>query len=301
MKTFTQALFEKDGLCEGVQLFQSQSDLAREVLAVRRGEARVNPVKATEQELVNVRAFINQVLHRRRSLSDKLRTLIFQAVTRRLPPKVDHNTVKARLNEVLDIFAATNKTLGKLNDSFEEFAALRLEGEKADIHFILNFQPAELAQGKHANALTTELIERLRLTGPADAISQTKRYIFYLSTRIVAERFWLNLHRVLGKRGLTSLDAAVRLQRASEIVVPALEVFTVDPILCIHPTVVYDPERQERRGFVLYYHPEEKVSVARFSQEALALWYQHHYLPLTTYPKRFGVEQVKWADVQQLI
>lgn len=301
MKALTRILFEKDGLCEGIRLFKSQADLAREILAIKKSEPHTAQARSTEQKLVNIRAYINQVLKRRRTCSDNLRCLIVQAVSRRLPLTVDHGLAEARLNEALDSFAASDFARDKLDDSFEEFVDLRMEGEKAGVHFILNFQPAELTQGPRASALTEELVERLRLTGPLGEISQPKRYIFYLSARIVAERFWLNLHLFLGKKGLSSFEASERLQKASVGDAPALVVNTVDPVLCVHPTVVYDPEQQERRGFTLYYHPEEKVSVARMSQESVALWYHHHYLPLTTYPKRFGVEPVRWVDVQHLV
>jgi len=288
----------------GGPLFTSQVDLAEQVVKAR-GQNH-NKVEST-------RSLINQVLRGRSALSVSLQQAIETAVRARLEARLeDAVEVATAMERLAEEFAQSEQT--KPLDEEEEFEALDREGKKAAVHFILNFEPAEIIASEKAEILKNELAERLGLVSTPEEPKSEVKYIFYVPDPVVAQRLWMKLHEFLIRKNVK--EPAERLADVSGS--NNLEVWTAPPCACVHPTVVFDPEKPERRGFVLYYHRDNRVSVARMSPESLNQWIKFVYYPLTQnrglildekgeligddrVKARNEAKRVRWEDVQQHI
>jgi hypothetical protein len=285
----TQLLFERSFGPDARPLFASQSDLAKSIIEVE-----------GKGELESTRAFVNQVIRGRRPPSDRFKDSIEKAVSERLSKRrlsaEDVEYVTRKLADAIDLGAIDPE---KPLDDKKEFGALKEESERATVHFILTIRPAELRPNStKAEHLKEDLAERLGLMGsqhtePHKGKDAKKvRYIFNVPDELIARALWNSLHEYLTKeRGLTDEESKTRLRALGD----RLTVNVVTPVYCIPPMVVFDPDDDEGiRGFVLEYHKDDCVSVARLTSETLGLWKNQVYLPLTTAikPKKHSVEQM---------
>lgn len=281
-------LFHADLGRDGQPLFKSQTDLARAVMDVKGGGFG-------DRKEGSVRAFINQVLKGDRPLSPNLRKCITEAVKERLVAGLDVSDVLTELEQAFVALRDPDRVELPLDDR-DEFDALRSEGEKAHVHFITTFQPAELTDSTKAAELREQLAENLGLSADVESSTEPGRqYIFNFPSEAVAMGFWSKLTEFLVYTKRIG-DAADRLRRIEESPHPALQVFVQDPRLCVFPSVIYNPTSPTRTGFVLYYHGTNRVSIARMSADALHEWFHRVYLPVTEEPAKNHRIRVKWSD-----
>lgn len=257
-------LFDHPVLEGGQPLFESQADLAKAIVSLPNGRNK-NPA--------STRAFISQVLRGSRRPSPTLTAGIENAVRMRL------TTATAPERESVLRQLATSIKYGVVDpdklDDVDEFALMQADAERASVHCIQTITPAELRKTEKANLLTHDLIERLDLIDGTRSTPRSVRYIFYLPADIKARLLWQRLYDFLV--GYIKKDLAI--ERLGAVPEDLLTVAVVDPVLCIPPMVVYDPDDREAcSGYVLEYHEQGTVSVARLSQETLALWQDNVYL-----------------------
>jgi hypothetical protein len=266
-----QILFEDPLGKSGNPLFQSESDLVEQIQALKSTTGDATPK--------SLRAFVNQVVRGKRSAPPDLEEGIREAVRSRLEgtPKPDIQSVLDRLAEAFQLLPMDPEKLP--NDS-AEFAEMEGEAERALVHFIVTIAPAETRTSDKANRLKSDLIRRLGLIG-GNGHRQVS-YIFNLPDRRIAEWLWDSLRKFLRQQliadGKPSDDADSRLKALGD----RLQVNVVDPIFCIPPMIVFNPDRDEgSAGYVLEYPKDNCVSLARLSSETLNLWKLHVY-PLLT-------------------
>lgn len=286
-------LFQEPLRADGRPLFDSQVDLA---LAVKNVPG--TGFDRSDKQTDTVRAFINQVLRTKRPMSPNLRSAIEGAVQERLS---DQNQVTRILHELDLGFTALEKSRRSRHaplDDAEEFDALESASEQAQVHFIVTYTPAEATLSPKADRLRRQLVSNLDLVSPIKGgeLRPMARYFFHFPDKSFGIDFWKKLERFLID-ALAQPAAEVQDRLAKVEAAGYLEVYELQPaFLCVFPCVVFDPESEGRTGFLLYYHGEQRVSVARIPPQALERWRDDVYLKICTGQKPFRRKRIRYAD-----
>lgn len=276
-------------------LFASQVDLSDAIMQRKGGGFEGKNVGS-------VRAFVSQALRPNRAknsrpVSPNLLKALSCAFKERLREGLDGESCWKDAEQAL--MELKNGEVTFPLSSEEVFSMLTDTAKTATTHFIVTYKPAENTDAKRATEIMELMVERLNLHCQTTSKSEKEvHYIFYLKNKSVAIQFWKKLYSFLITRRRMESDIVKRqLKEVNDVQNKySIDVYCIDPILCVQPTVVFDPEKTERCGFTLHYHGNNYVSVAMMSKEDLKEWEDEFYLKITTEPKRWGVERVSWDE-----
>jgi len=267
-------LFSEPLGVDGGPLFRSQSELAEAIKTIPSGGFD-NPDRSVD----SIRNFINQVLNRRRPPSPNLRKSIAAAVKARLGKGISEDDAINTLHNSFMVLQDPSLAPELPLDDTEEFDALEAAANKATVQYIFTYQPAESTESMKAVRLRNTLAEKLGFTTDSNT-SSSVQYVFHVHRDAEAIHFWRKLEEYLTQIKVTNVHE--RLLSADTDTHPRLSVWVTDAFLCAIPYVVFDPDSPQAAGFVFFYHPQNRVSVARMSSDALAQWTQEIYRPLTS-------------------
>lgn len=289
-------LFKAELSREEGPLFKSHTDLAKAVIAVKKGfEGKSND---------NVRSFISQVFSTKRmykrKISPKLKNSILAAVKQRLSNSLNYQ-------EVIDEFGKAFRDLDEPGsvelplDAADEFDALLEDSEKAKLHYITTYIPAESKKDSiRAAELRLQLLRRVGLIdeGSEDiSLNQKVQYIFNFPKYEIAKLFWQQIiaSRDVGSNNSNVIDKLLDWDKNDN---SPLMVYIQDPVYCVFPCVVYNPELSPpySTGYIFYYHHGSRISVARIPGEAIVKWQELIYLPSITDSSKFGRKRVLFSE-----
>lgn len=272
---------------DGGVLFASQAELAR---AIREHEAFRSKPDTT------VRAFLNQALKRgnerySRPISPNLHKAIWQAVSKRVAPKM-MDEVLAHLNQKF-LELKDSSRFEKPLDHDEEWNSLVDAANTARRQVIITPTPAENISDTHANTLTSILCERLLLDSIGD---KGVIYEFYIPDCVQAQLMLNNLIKYLSlNKGMTTIQAQALIKHAIErgaLSITAISTRSNDSPGLSPPMVVFEPENSDRSGYLLFYHPKNRVSVARIDEGSLSTWSRDTYPSLSLRGPKFDAVDV---------
>lgn len=298
-------LFIKGPDNHGSPLFESQADLVRVIMRIPDGDFQGRNEKS-------VRAFVNQALRpvkakNSRPISPNLRKALFAAIRKKLNEDPDCDA-EAVLKQVPLALAELKggKSQTELGDEFKDLMSV---AAKATTHYILTPRPFEDIVSDKADKLINLMLRRLRLVEDEKAHeendSKEVHYIFNVKSESVAIQFWKKLSAYLRdekKMEESEIDQKLQKINSENRTTHSLRIYSIEAIYCVHPDVVFDPERadrtedyeQGREGFTVYYHPNNQVSISKMSPERLQEWYDLFYLRLENKPKVFQREEIRW-------
>lgn len=287
-------LFHEPLAAGGRPLFKSQVDLASAVKEVPGGS-----FKRADKKVESVRAFVNQVLNTRRPMSPNLREAILAAAKQRTK---DQENWPALLHEFDTAIAALEQQRRARNEPLDdalEFDALEAASETAHVHFIITDSPAEVTSSEKATRLRRQLVTNLQLAvrGSESDLSEAAHYLFHFPDRSLGIQFWRQLEAFLVdylKKPRSDIER--RLRRVEES--GHLHVYELAPsFLSVFPSVVFDPESDDRRsGFIFYYHDEGRVSVATMPPDVMQKWKDQIYLKISAAQPPFQRTRIRYQD-----
>jgi hypothetical protein len=300
-------LFWPGAVIEGKRLFASRQELAQKIFELR----SLSTGTVTAEKAINsIASNLSQTFNLKRGASVKLREEIAKAVEKAVEQKANRRVNKNVLKQLDEAFEQlkSSKVLIEALNSDKQFDALQRRGDVAKTHFVMSFEPAETKSSSRARELTEVLLDRLKMRKPKrpskrgnrNSLPQAdqpdiSRYVFCVSNEPAARKLLSAIYarslEIDGDEGhaataLRTIDKSGRLL-----------VLLVPPALCAVPTVVYDPDRPERAGFVVIYHANDGISVAEMSGEVLHHWHNEVYLQLKPGGQYHGaIRRIHWSD-----
>lgn len=286
-------LFETEVV--GEPLFKSSGDLARDIAR------QPNATRTNEHALAT---FLGQILVRGdRPCPDDLLDSISKAAKERASarhsPKSDD--LGRRIERALKAEKLAKSSPQPLGAE-ELYAELLDEAETAAHHFIITNKPVEQIRSRRTEALQGILLRRLGLLdlvedGKALA-APTTSYTFCLPTPEACLRWWRAvLGEMLSHRRLKIAGSSIgtptdnRMERFRQLAAERLgdlddaghiRAYSVNPLACGCPVVVFNPDSPEPVGFNLYYladsfRGEDFVSVCKMGRSYVADWIENVY------------------------
>lgn len=289
----TRLLFSQP-MSDGRPAFESQTDLANRLVSL-------SDSQFFGREQATVRAFISQVLKSSsepgsRNPSPNFAQALRLAIGARAPNKAEAESLFERVIAAIHRAKDATRTV-KPQDDKREFQSL-IEAARSKSHVVIvTPRPAELEPGREkANELTEILIDRAIYL--KEARLDPIRYEFLILGKAAAVRMRSALvHSTAKELSVSQTEAAElveRAERAGRLSISALETKQFLPPMC-----VFEPEDpDEQSGFVLFYHPNDTVSVAQLDQATIKDWYERFYFNLQNNDSDYVVTRVSVAAEQ---
>jgi hypothetical protein len=283
-------LFKHGVVLPGAAIFEDQAALARSIAGGTR-------------QVATVRAFINQALNHKRPFSASLKDLIINAAAERVNGADAARDLEVFRQQLKDSFLEfeTQRRRKPALGGVEEFEELESESRKAEKFFIITYKPAETTRTATAEILSNDLVDRLNLASDEKgaAAGRDVSYEFYLSDHYEGCRLWRVIHmRFAQQPGMSEVEAKQHLQNLAKK--GRIKVKLLKPYLCVHHTLVLDPDRPNKRGFVLNYLPDNRISISKMSELSLSAWYYHVFLPITAGDKEFVIQEITLEEALPL-
>jgi len=260
------------------KLFESQAELAQALIAAGHGFEGKDPQ--------SVRTFISQVLKPAaekgsRPASPNFKKALREAIKRRSVGE-DQIAVESKIEGILsriDSLKDPTKVIAP-SDEVADFSQL-LEAARLKSHVVIfTTRPAETRPGKKADILSEILIARAINPNLDTHDPERIRYEFYVVGHAEAVR----ARNAIIKH--TARDMECSDAEAAEYVANAehagrLQVFSISSESYIPPICLFDPDApKDTIGFMLFYHENDRISVACLDQDNIADVYAKLLLPV---------------------
>lgn len=297
----SEILFKKQFGRGGKPLFDSQTDLVREITTAEGSEWKGKNFKS-------VRAFVNQVVNGERRLSPNLKEAISLVLPERIDPSQDANAIMNDIANAFEAYFNEKKSLKKGNLALSkkivdanDFYLLEKRGLVADSVLVTSREPVLVNNGKWAREVKYQLLAKLGILEREDTREGRYTYIFpspddYNNSAFV---FWQRLFNFM-KYENDIEDTELLLLEANEKENPPLRVFHASPILCSYPVVIYDLNSLSEVAFTLFGYEDkgvEKISTARISPSFLNWWKEEIYPQLIRPNSEDAVKEVTFRSV----
>jgi hypothetical protein len=273
-------------------------------LLLGKGSSRKEPLFSSQTDLVgkivkqggsysshsSLRSYLNQVLVGRRACSDSLEAEIQKAIENiHSVGKDEQSKIKEDLEAAVKVhndFTVPefhNLTPRAMQETrLEAFNKMRVRQAAAKSVFIINLEPLEISDD---NSLAGETSETLGRKIP---------YVFCVGGRDTGILLWKAINKELGRnRTVTKRDALIKQLDEDDI----LKIYALPQRDCLHPVVVFDPDKRDATGYV-WYVPQDPGAMAQFPDHVLQNWLRLYYRPIMA--EEFGQqERIRWSNCNQ--
>ena len=296
-------LFQSKISKEGTALFESQAELARAIKSFEEGQFH-------DREEPSIKAYISQVLKpgddpRSRPFSRQLQEAIFAVVNERLNPNYSLDSFKSQLVEAFTRLRSPEKIM----EASSEKSDLEEDADNATMHFIITPTPAEANyEAPFAKQLLSILVEKSGILGQLNSRSipiTHCQYKIHVNSIDMAKNVWKGLYTFLIKdKSFSETQADKALKEVNKGYVKSVAIYSINPIACVIPTVVFNPATPHSSGYNFYYSGEEankSISVAKMSPESIQIWKEEIFNKIEVRNDLMDVHEVLWTKARNSV
>lgn len=278
-------------------LFKNKTDLADAIFQLENN---------SYTNVASLKAILSQVMlpgnsKSHRSLPDKLRELILEAVKLRISSKdSSYNTIE---NDIYKSF----ESLKNAESYAESISSQSIEKERllasrnAESHLIFTTRPAEIIDNAKGERLVDEMLDYLLESG--------KYYRFFFHEADIAFRFWqkilLKVTELFDKSddriGKEFKNPTSYAKWLNSDKVRRLIVYIIDIQCCIYPLEIMDFEypykKGKSKGYNIYNHDDKNaLSISKLSEYDIEMWYKYQYTKIVDGKNPYNRVEYKFND-----